>query len=100
MTRTTSVDDRPKLGGSFVPLAFDAYNMLLGSLGALFEGTAMNRARAFGPDVAPWNFGSWRVYFIGPFAGAAIAVLVAHVLRGPAKAQEARAAMGDPSASS
>jgi len=37
----------------------------------------------------------WIVQF-----AAAIAVLVAHVLRGPAKAQEDRTAMGDPSASS
>ena len=88
----------PKLNGPFVPFAVGAYIMALGSLGGPFEGAAMNPARAFGPDVALWNFGSWWVSFIGPFAGAAIAVLAAHVLRGPAKAQEARAAMGDPSA--
>ncbi|MFM9124140.1 MAG: porin, partial [Actinomycetota bacterium] len=41
---------------------------------------------------------SWWVYLVGPMAGAAIAVLVARFLRGPAKSQEARAAMGDPSA--
>jgi hypothetical protein len=33
---------------------------------------------------------------IGPVAGAVIAVGVAHVLRGPAKAQEAFAAQGTP----
>jgi glycerol uptake facilitator-like aquaporin len=88
----------PKLNGPFVPFAVGAYIMALGSLGGPFEGAAMNPARAFGPDVALWNFSSSWVYFVGPFAGAILAVLVAHVLRGPAKAQEARAAMGDPSA--
>jgi hypothetical protein len=35
---------------------------------------------------------------VGPCVGAIIAVGVAWVLRGPAKSQEARAAMGDPTA--
>lgn len=88
----------PKLNGAYVPFAVAAYIMALGSLGGPFEGAAMNPARAFGPDVALWDFASWWVYFVGPVAGAVIAVSVATVLRGPAKAQEARAAMGDPSA--
>jgi len=36
------------------------------------------------------------VYLIGPVAGALIAVGVAYVLRGPAKLQEASAAVGTP----
>jgi aquaporin Z len=36
------------------------------------------------------------VYLIGPVAGAIIAVGVAQVLRGPARAQEAGAAQGTP----
>jgi aquaporin Z len=36
------------------------------------------------------------VYLIGPVTGAVIAVGVAHVLRGPARAQEASAAQGTP----
>ena len=35
-------------------------------------------------------------YLIGPVAGAVVAVGVAHVLRGPAKAAEATAAEGTP----
>jgi aquaporin Z len=58
----------------------------------------MNPARALGPDVALGELGTWWVYLVGPCAGAVIAVGVAWVLRGPAKAQEARAAMGDPTA--
>ena len=88
----------PKLNGPFVPFAVGAYIMAWGSMGGPFEGAAMNPARAFGPDVALGQLGTWWVYLVGPVAGAALAVLVARFLRGPAKAEEARAAMGDPSA--
>ena len=56
----------------------------------------MNPARSFGPDLALGNLSTWWVYLIGPVAGAVIAVTVAYVLRGPAKAEEADAAMGTP----
>ena len=88
----------PKLNGAYVPFAVAAYIMALGSLGGPFEGAAMNPARAYGPDLALWDFGGYWVYLAGPVLGAVVAVGVAHVLRGPAKAQEARSAMGDPSA--
>ena len=88
----------PKLSGPYVPFAVGAYIMAWGSMGGPFEGAAMNPARALGPDVALGDLSSWWVYLVGPMAGAAIAVVIARVLRGPAKAQEARAAMGDPSA--
>ena len=88
----------PKLNGAYVPFAVAAYIMALGSLGGPFEGAAMNPARALGPDVALWDITGVWVYFVGPVLGAIVAVGVAHVLRGPAKAQEALAAMGDPTA--
>jgi len=56
----------------------------------------MNPARSLGPDLALWDLSTWWVYLIGPVVGAVIAVGVAYVLRGPAKAQEALAAMGTP----
>jgi len=86
----------PKLNGPFVPLAVGAYIMAWGTMGGPFDGASMNPARSFGPDLAVWNLSTWWVYQIGPVAGAVIAVGVAYVLRGPAKAQEAIAAMGTP----
>src|SRR6266851_8938823 len=86
----------PKLNGPFVPLAVGAYIMAWGTMGGPFDGASMNPARSFGPDLAVWNLSTWWVYLIGPVVGAVIAVGVAYVLRGPAKAQEAMAAMGTP----
>ncbi|MFO1058930.1 MAG: aquaporin [Dongiaceae bacterium] len=91
-----SMANGPKLNGQFIPLAVGAYVMALGTMGGPYEGAAMNPARAFGPDLARGDLSTWWVYVLGPLAGAAIAVAVAAVLRGPAKAQEAQAAMGTP----
>jgi MIP family channel proteins len=86
----------PKLNGPFVPLAVGAYIMAWGTMGGPFEGASMNPARSFGPDLARWDFSTWWAYLVGPVIGSAIAVVVAHVLRGPAKAEEAQAAEGTP----
>ncbi len=91
-----SMANGPKLNGRFVPLAVGAYIMALGTMGGPYEGAAMNPARAFGPDLARGDLSTWWVYIVGPLAGAVIAVIVAAVLRGPAKAEEAQAAMGTP----
>jgi glycerol uptake facilitator-like aquaporin len=86
----------PKLNGPFIPLAVGAYIMAWGTMGGPFDGAAMNPARAFGPDLAIGDLSTWWVYLVGPVTGAVIAVGVAYVLRGPAKAQEALAAFGTP----
>jgi glycerol uptake facilitator-like aquaporin len=86
----------PKLNGPFVPLAVGAYIMAWGTMGGPFDGASMNPARSFGPDVAISDLSSWWIYLIGPVVGATVAVGVAYVLRGPAKAQEAAAAQGTP----
>jgi MIP family channel proteins len=86
----------PKLNGPFIPLAVGAYIMAWGTMGGPFDGASMNPARSFGPDVAIGNLNTFWVYLIGPVAGSIIAVAVAYVLRGPAKAQEASAAQGTP----
>src|SRR5215510_6418272 len=86
----------PKLNGPFIPLAVGAYIMAWGTMGGPYDGASMNPARSFGPDLAIGNLSTWWVYLIGPVAGAVIAVGVAYVLRGPAKAQEVSAAQGTP----
>jgi glycerol uptake facilitator-like aquaporin len=86
----------PKLNGPFVPLAVGAYILAWGTMGGTFDGASMNPARSFGPDVALQDLSTWWVYLVGPVVGAAGAVAVAQVLRGPAKASEANAAMGTP----
>lgn len=91
-----SMANGPKLNGQFIPLAVGAYVMSLGTMGGPFQGAAMNPARAFGPDVARGDLSTWWVYVVGPVLGALVAVMVASILRGPAKAQEAQAAMGTP----
>lgn len=86
----------PKLNGQFVPLAVGAYILAFGTMGGLFDGAAMNPARAFGPDLALGDLTTWWVYLLGPCLGAVFAVGVAKLLRGPATSQEAMAAMGNP----
>jgi len=86
----------PKLNGPFVPLAVGAYILAWGTMGGPYEGASMNPARSFGPDLALGNFSTWWVYLVGPVTGAVIAVGAAYVLRGPAKVQEATAAVGTP----
>jgi len=86
----------PKLNGPFIPLAVGAYILAWGTMGGPYDGASMNPARSFGPDVAIGDLSTWWVYLVGPVAGAVIAVGVAHVLRGPAKVQEASAAVGTP----
>jgi glycerol uptake facilitator-like aquaporin len=86
----------PKLNGPFVPLAVGAYIMAWGTMGGPFDGASMNPARSFGPDLALANLSTWWVYLVGPVGGAVAAVGVAYVLRGPARAAEAMAAMGSP----
>lgn len=86
----------PKLNGPFVPLAVGAYIMSWGTMGGPFDGASMNPARSFGPDLVRGDLTTWWVYVLGPLAGAIVAVIVARILRGPALAQEARAAMGTP----
>jgi aquaporin Z len=91
-----SLANGPKLNGPFVPLAVGAYILAWGTMGGPYDGASMNPARSFGPDVAIRDLSAWWVYLVGPVAGAAVAVAVVYVLRGPAGAQESAAAEGAP----
>jgi aquaporin Z len=58
------------------------YIALAGLWGSPISGASMNPARTFGPDLASATFTSYWVYIAGPIAGAALAVVIAFVLRG------------------
>jgi aquaporin Z len=62
--------------------AVGGYIALAGLWGSPISGASMNPARTFGPDLASTTFTSYWVYIAGPIAGAAIAVVIAFVLRG------------------
>ena len=59
-----------------------SYIALAGLWGSPISGASMNPARTFGPDLASTTFTGYWVYIAGPIAGAAIAVVIAFVLRG------------------
>jgi aquaporin Z len=59
-----------------------AYIALAGLWGSPISGASMNPARTFGPDLASGTFTGYWVYIAGPIAGAALAVVIAFVLRG------------------
>ena len=72
------------------------YIALAGLWGSPISGASMNPSRTFGPDLVGRQFTSYWVYVAGPVAGAAIAVVIAFVLRGRAGGQAgSAAAQGD-----
>ena len=64
-------------------LGVGGYIALAGLWGSPISGASMNPARTFGPDLIGADFSQYWVYIAGPAAGAALAVVVAFVLRGP-----------------
>jgi aquaporin Z len=69
--------------GLFGALGVGGYIALAGLWGSPISGASMNPARTFGPDLVAGNFSNYLVYVAGPIAGAAVAVGIAFVLRGP-----------------
>jgi len=69
--------------GIIAALGVGAYIALAGLWGSPISGASMNPARTFGPDLIGGKFTDYWVYIAGPIAGAAFAVGVAFVLRGP-----------------
>jgi aquaporin Z len=69
--------------GLFGALGVGGYIALAGLWGSPISGASMNPARTFGPDLVGTNFTGYWIYIAGPLAGAALAVVIAFVLRGP-----------------
>jgi aquaporin Z len=69
--------------GLFGALGVGAYIALAGLWASPLSGGSMNPARSFGPDLVAGDFSSFWLYVVGPVAGAAAAVVIAYVLRGP-----------------
>ena len=69
--------------GIIAALGVGAYIALAGLWGSPISGASMNPARTFGPDLVGGKFTDYWVYVAGPIAGAAVAVGIAFVLRGP-----------------
>jgi len=69
--------------GIYGAFGVGGYIALAGLWGSPISGASMNPARTFGPDLIGADFSRYWVYIAGPLAGAAIAVVVAFVLRGP-----------------
>jgi aquaporin Z len=68
--------------GIFGAFGVGGYIALAGLWGSPISGASMNPARTFGPDLVSTTFTGYWVYLAGPLAGAAIAVVLAYVLRG------------------
>ena len=60
-----------------------SYIALAGLWGSPVSGASMNPARSLGPALVLGDWTSWWAYLAGPVAGAAIAVGIAYILRGP-----------------
>jgi aquaporin Z len=68
--------------GLFGAFGVGGYIALAGLWGSPISGASMNPARTFGPDLVGHSFSGYWVYVAGPIAGAALAVIIAFVLRG------------------
>jgi aquaporin Z len=68
--------------GPLSALAVGGYIVLAGLWSSPVSGASMNPARSFGPALVSGDFDAYWIYLVGPFAGGALAVAVAVLLRG------------------
>jgi aquaporin Z len=78
--------------GSLAALGVGSFIALAGLIGAPVSGASMNPARSLGPALVAGDWTRWWVYLVGPAAGAAVAVGIAWVLRGPGGGKHGREA--------
>lgn len=71
-----------KIVGTNAALAVGFTIALDGLFAAPISGASMNPARSLGPAIVDWNLADQWIYIVGPCAGAAIACVVAYLLRG------------------
>jgi MIP family channel proteins len=90
--------DRHRLIGPNAALAVGATIALCGLVALPLEGASMNPARSFGPAVVGGALGDLWIYWLGPGAGAIIAVIVTMIVHGDATRDEKarEAAQGKP----
>jgi aquaporin Z len=74
--------DRHRLVGPNAALAVGATIALCGLIALPLEGASMNPARSFGPAVVGSSVGDLWIYWIGPLAGAVIAVIATTIVHG------------------
>ena len=78
--------DRFRVVGPNAAIAVGATIAACGLIGLPIEGASMNPARSIGPAIVAGDLGSAPVYFLGPVAGALIAVVLTTFLHGPSDA--------------
>jgi aquaporin Z len=80
--------------GANAALAIAGYVILSGLWAAPVTGASMNPARSLGPVIVSGHWDAAWIYVVGPFIGAALAVAIAWVLRGPPSPAATAAAQG------
>lgn len=80
--------------GALSAVAIGGYIILAGLWSSPISDASMNPARSFAPDLVLLNFDHLWLYIVGPLTGAALAVGIAWLLRGPGDAGGAAAARG------
>lgn len=68
--------------GTFAALGVGGYIALSAMWGGPLSGASMDPARTLGPNIVGGDIGPIWVYIAGPLLGAALAVVVAYILRG------------------
>jgi aquaporin Z len=82
--------------GPNAALAVGGYTIVAKFWAWPLTGASMNPARTFGPDLVRGDFGQTWIYFAGPLIGAAAAVGIEWLLKGPPSEAGDVAAQGEP----